>query len=471
MDSKEIYRDKMKRNGAEFCLAAVFVLILYFWFQIVCRKPSGDTVLFLQWLEQMSPVELLKDRMEHVTARVVLEAILFFFLQKDWFWFALCNTGCVILTIGYLASYGTRMGQAAFGETGKSRHYLLAAFLFLLYPLEDLAIAGIVPSFINYVWSGCLGLAAIYPLVRLTEGKASRLLWLLAFAAAVPAGNMEQVSAVLLVVIPVLAVVAFRQQMRGTSLAGQKAAVVVLWFIFLGSALFLLQGGNAERMKVASLAYWPDFQLLSFWEKVWNGIITTTNHLLSIPNMIFLFFSFLLFLLAVVMREKKLWIRFMGVVPLFWECLILTAKIAGKLWKKDILRWFNGIDDPFTEAVVCPAGAWIPLVFQMVILFAALVFLWNVCETYFWRAAIIGLLGIGFGSRVLLGFSPTLFASHARTFYCFYMTIYLVDIFLFVKLEERSKAAAAMFLGTVALAGPVNFIRMVYKIVADLLGG
>ncbi len=477
---------KKKTDGM---LALFFSFFFFLWFLILCREPKGDTVRFLQFLEQTPALELLRERLASETTRVILEAILFFFLQRHWLLFALANAAVTALAIRLLGRLSDRLGRACALPASEERApLLLMTFLFFLYPLEDLAAAGIPPTFINYVWPSAFGLLALWPVADLLAGKRERIPapWLAASPVLILiAGNMEQMAAILTGALTGAAGYyaaknyAVRQLAPGNGSAGgaengadrkarrdSLAALLFLDMLAALSLLFHLQGGNAARMELSIRTYWPGFERLTVLEKLGNGVFSTMNHLLSIPNLIVLSAAFLLFLLAVTGRGKSRLLRAAGTLPFLWELLVLALKAGEVLTGKQLLFWLNGVDDPYTDAALCPAGAGTALFWQALVLLAAFVFILAMAETGTGKLLLAGILALGFASRVMLGFSPTLFASHTRTFYYLYLALLLVQGALAARLWRQSPRAYWLFFGTAAAAGTVNFIRMALKAAA-----
>ena len=367
---------KKKTDGM---LALFFSFFFFLWFLILCREPKGDTVRFLQFLGQTPALELLRERLASETTRVILEAILFFFLQRHWLLFALANAAVTALAIRLLGRLSDRLGRACALPASEERApLLLMTFLFFLYPLEDLAAAGIPPTFINYVWPSAFGLLALWPVTDLLAGKRERIPapWLAASPVLILiAGNMEQMAAILTGALTGAAGYyaaknyAVRQLAPGNGSAGgaengadrkarrdSLAALLFLDMLAALSLLFHLQGGNAARMELSIRTYWPGFERLTVLEKLGNGVFATMNHLLSIPNLIVLSAAFLLFLLAATGRGKSRLLRAAGTLPFLWELLVLALKAGEVLTEKQLLFWLNGVDDPYTDAALCPAG-------------------------------------------------------------------------------------------------------------------
>ena len=110
-----------KRKGYGECLLAAGLLAAaYAWFHFSCEWASSDTLYFLDELSRVSASELLWSRFENVTSRVVLEAILFFFLRHSPMWFYICNTAVIILTVFILGFYCGEMGKRCFGKIGRA---------------------------------------------------------------------------------------------------------------------------------------------------------------------------------------------------------------------------------------------------------------------------------------------------------------------------------------------------------------
>ncbi len=458
----------MKRNMTDrqreirdwtFCI--LLLLTAFSWFHWRTRGLSGDTAVFLDYLERMTIPELLKDRMANVTTRVILEAVLFVFLSlPDWcFWIA--NTGMIVLSTGFLGYYAAAMGGRCFGKDRSLWPMTLAAFLFLLYPFENLAVAGIPGTSINYIWSGAMGMLSFWPFATALSGKDRPAWWQWAGAllCGAVAGNMEQ-AAVFLFLLETAGLILLLRWKRNRPMAW------ILWIETIVSLGFHLTGGNQNRMHNSIAAYWPEFADLSLIQKGWNGYAAAVNGLLSTPDLIFLAFALLLAMIAVTAPQKRrLWYP-AGLIPLLYEGLVIGFKVLTVLTGRDFLRWLNGVEDLSTGAPACPAGLWLPILLQTAVLISAIWFLFLIEQPLFWKLTETGILAAGFATRAMMGFSPTLYESHMRTAHYFYLAILAVTLMLSYELGRRSERRYRLYGMLIAVMGILNLIRMTFKIEA-----
>lgn len=393
-------------------------------------KEGGDTIIFRQYVSQWGLFEFLSQRYHTITGRMIWEAVLYLILKSPRWVFSWVNTAMIlggVILCRYLMEWDS-------WETG------IFALLLLVFPVNGLVEVGIQPGFINYVWALVLSLAALVPLRMVKKGK--KVLWYHYFlfgAAALAGCNMEQTAAIVTIFYLVFAVYFWRKNMFHPILLVQLGLG--------GASLLFLQGceGNVMRMEAEILSKWPGFTELGMAEKICNGWNTTVNHLYFIPNEPVLIFSCTLYVWLRLKRKRGVCSLLAGAV-LGWLAVVWGVKVLELLFHWGIQEKMNGIRiflDEQGRMTGSPAT-----VVPLICLYSALAFGTMVAvagsfsdweEAGFWLL----LLGIGFASRMAMGFSPTLIASNIRTFLFFHFSLYLAAMHYIhqIRMFGRQKVA------------------------------
>ncbi|MEH2930209.1 hypothetical protein VSQ48_09940 [Candidatus Ventrimonas sp. KK005] len=402
-------KDVWKRRAALGSCGLLFFALCMFH---IVTKEGGDTIIFRQYVSQWGFFEFLSHRFHTFTGRIIWEGVLYLILKAPAWVFSWMN---IALILGGVALCKYLM-EWDFWETG------IFALLLLLFPINGLVEVGIQPGFINYVWALVLSLAALVPLKMVQKGSSvSWYHYFLFGAAALAGGNMEQMAAIVTSFYLVF-LVYFGQTKKLCPILFVQLAIGVASFLFLQTCQ-----GNAMRMEAEILSKWPGFSELSMGEKIWNGWNTTVNHLYSIPNEPVLIFSSTLYLWLRVKGKRSIYSFLAGGVVL-WLILVWGVKILEILFDSGLQEKMNGIlvlRDEQGRMTASPVPV-APFLFWYSVL--ALATMAAVAGSFSnWKEAgfYLLILGAGFASRMVMGFSPTLIASNIRTFLFFHFSLYL----------------------------------------------
>lgn len=322
------------------------------------------------------------------------------------------------------------------------------AVLFLNF--SSLPSAGYVASSVNYIWSAAALLAALLPLKygRRMEGRP--VFFFLCCAAALYAGSQEQSGAI--------AVTVYTLYITGCLF--RKARIPkYIWVPYgtaiLSLALLLTAPGHANKAASYNIFCIPDYLSLGFLEKAVRGFTSTAAVVVTGQTVVWPLFCFLL-LLAVWMNRKDFPARLLSFLPLAGSLVLgnfqefLPEAARGALSYR--ASWsFTMPDYRYIDA--SSYGSWqsyLPLAAALLIL--GLVFL-----EIFWAfgrgktgACLFLTLAAGFCSRVVMGFSPTLYGAYYRTFLFLYLALGIcIAMVLDRLLREGGRARAALALSAV----------------------
>ena len=281
---------------------------------------------------------------------------------------------------------------------------------------------------LNYLWPLAFGLLAIMPLRNaLYQKRTPWYLYIICIIALIYASNQEQVCAIL---------IAINVFFGGYIVFRDKK---IPWFttvqllIEMVSVLFILTcPGNDNRITLESQAWFPQFMELSFLQKIELGYIRTMYAMVMRINLVFIVFSVLLFV-AVVKSNKKIIFCCISAFPLV-ASLIMGALVAMcKNFKNTFYPSEYGsfeVGNTMVEFAMLAATA------VAVCVIISLIFVFKKSLKTLISLAI---LGIGFAVSVVLGFSPTLWASSYRIFLFLNVAFMAVSIMLIMRINEITR--------------------------------
>jgi len=365
----------------------------------------GDDKVFFQKAGEMHLSAFLKN-----SSRILIDTLTFFFAKYPWLW-RMINpvvlAGLLFLLIRLLKL-----------QTRKQEIVLSAL---ILYPAMALSDAGFMATTLNYLWPFTAGMFVLY---FMHTFSVSRFVWLklpLSIAAALYAASMQQMAAVLLAALAAQLCVSAREKNRKKLITITAHLTVALGMM---SVLFYrsFYGTNARFVREAK-RYFPDFGALSFFQKTELGFSSTLHGFTSVNQAAVIFLSFCIFLSVMVFRRSNS--RTLRAISVFPPVLIISLA-ALRLFGKNSGIW-RLIAPTVNYQTKLAEYRFSPVEDVIFLLTAGAVFLVIFCLAVSAkeRITILFVLSLGAGTRLMMGFSPTVWASGYRTFYFLSMALFI----------------------------------------------
>lgn len=414
---KQCFQNLAKREYIPFYFFAILQII----FHVMMREgPDSDAMFFFRnQLETQTLQEYLTDRYYGWSSRLIVEGLLCYVSQNiilwkimDWFmWMLLAGS------LAYMFH----------GEKNQEQIRWMVVGLLLIYPLKDFATAGWIATTMNYTWPLALGLFCMTGIVRNYRNEKNHW-WLIVlyFSAAFYAANVEQMCAVMLGVYT-LSVLYFCIKKRNIR---EWWSLILIWLISIMEFIFIMTcPGNAERSLIETKFRLPNYIMYNSIDKIELGFVDTLRHMISSENIIFLLFTILL--IALVFLKTKGFIgRFISLIPLAWTVMFMffSDVFAKNFEKLSTIMSNNLIINGYNYQL---GYSYLPMILYFLIVLSVLVCLALISGSWMEFWGYFFLLSIGLASRVVMGFSPTLYVSQERTFLYLYMTIIVTILFMF----------------------------------------
>lgn len=298
--------------------------------------------------------------------------------------------------------------------------YILPIFVLLaLIPLGMLHSAGWITTTICYIWPAALGLYAMIPLRKWFDGeKPAKYEYITVTLALLFATSQEQVTAIILCTYLLCGVALYKKQKKL-----QPYFWVVIAICVLAIANIMICPGNAIRNEVTIANSFPEFPYLTFGQKFYMGYVSTFSFFVSCEgfNMIFVALTGTL-AVAVFYKYQDLAKANVTLIP------FLCTFIPGWLGRVALK---NGWIEPNTLLKLVQNNQ-----LQQFTLFStgqqvvecvlfAVIFICVLVEIYWvfgktWQCLLAYMiLFAGIASRMIMGFTPSIYISAGRTaFFC-----------------------------------------------------
>lgn len=337
----------------------------------------------------------------------------------------LLDSGMAVLAAWSISSLTKEMDRDA------RRVNWFIVFLFFLYPFSHMATAGWKATTVTYWWALACGLYAMIPIQRwIQEEKILKWEYPLFFLAALYGANQEQMSAVLTGIYGcsffyIIWKIRSGRKMEGIWFLGGLFLVSFIEFL---SALFC--PGNGVRMGDEMAVWFADYGRIHLIEKLEIGISSAGYELFYSGNLCFLVLSGILFWL-VWKQYSDFEYRVIAGVP-FVGCLVtgsfyslLSDSLPGlEKWKHALTSYGIITVENYTEWV-----SYLPLVGIGIEIGCLLVTVYLIFGNGWKTWGMWAVFLIGYASRVVMGFSPTVWASSDRTYLFLYMAVIVLAVF------------------------------------------
>ncbi len=408
------------KNHIIFIYAFLFIFILVQ--HALCYQRVADDIWFLD-KSQMGILQFTYQRMQLWTSRNIIECTMLVLLNLNkWIWIILDSFMFVLIF------HSIRMITQSI-EKDDILLTLFIALIILLFPFSTFKEAGWYATTLNYVWPLALGLYSISYLVKvLTYQKIKGYQYILIVLASLYAINQEQMCA-LIVGFYVLFTLYF-------FIKHKKVPAFVFVILVLAILMLLYHGmcpGNKIRTAIEITNYFPTFKEFNLIDKCMLGILSTISTIALYP--IYLVYIWYGMLYIVVRnhtnnRKEKFIIGFMTLISFI---ISISDNLFNRHINIKVQNIFNNYIFKLPHINYQDLHIYLAIFFFILVFCVSLYILKNNIG-YKVTGLIFIILCAAFLERVILGFSPTVFASGERTFI---NTYFLIFIATFIGLNAR----------------------------------
>lgn len=282
--------------------------------------------------------------------------------------------------------------------------------LIMILPWKVFGETGWIATTLNYTWPITLG---FYGFSILLEEKTNFLKQFMSFFCIIFACNQEQMCCVMLAFIIICFCIRTFQKKNN------KVFLIPFIICILMGVLHIICPGNSMRQISEMQTWYPAYQNFDVLDKISIGIISTVT--------------------AILFDFRIIYIAFIGMLILYTKYLPLNKKLSYVV--QFILACFIFINIyPFDstqlmfyskaqESIVITFMNFVLPVLLFSLLISIVIYLiLKTKNKYNYMFVLLFLSGIC--SRLILGFSPTVYASGKRTVIYFYIICYLLTVFI-----------------------------------------
>lgn len=427
MIRKQLVKDNKKKNIYIFLLFIVVILAYHF----LLREYIGDfREMFSPLMDTDTLGEALRKRYETWSSRVFIEAPLILLAHNNGvlLW-KVCNVFVWIalaLSLMYLTHY---------------KNNVMLIGLILMYPVIDMASAGWIAIYINYLWPLTAGCIALVSLDKMYFGKKIYLCEAIGYLAfELFATNFETVG-VMYGCILVWYAVHFCIDRR------PKIKEIVFWMlqtlIAAGNVLFALTcPGNSARKQSNISYYIKDYVQWTKIDKFIMGVDTTMQGAVG-SNILFLTFVLVLGIVCCYVLNNTFCKVMSGT--------LMTFVATRTIFKPIMAVYFPTYNDIFDAGTKVDAtnyyrfSLYFLFIVYIVLICMVVLILLNVATNIRDGVKYAVVFVSGILTRITMGFSPTIYASSNRTYIFWDFAILFLTVAIVIENKEKIAGNCKMY--------------------------
>lgn len=394
---------------------SIFIFLGIMFLYTICMKEisTGDAFRNFRYVTDYS--QSLKARWNIWTSRILIEPPLYYLSAHVELWKILNFSIFSIILVIF---------KRLFKNTSES----LIICILLLYPISEISSAGWIATFMNYLWPLSFCFISLIFIDKVCNEKHIGILEFIFYSLCeIYALNMEQLAVVYIAILIYTTGYLIHHKIKNHI----WMYLIHILIAIISLIIFLICPGNYRRLIKETTKWMIYFPQLSLVNKLSSGFIETMHSMLF-GNRIFLILVLVIFI-GMLIRFKKNKCNKMQLIvtsfPIGFTLILRCQEIFDGTFNNFYLLFSSRIPNSMNYFML---STYIPAIFYILVVAAILITLIYMFDDIFKSIELCFIFLIGLGSRMMLGFSPTLYASGPRTFCVMEYTL----IFLILRLIQ-----------------------------------
>ena len=394
----------------------VFFILLHSFFKL----GVGDDVYFSN-TEISNIFGFLSFRYQEWSSRILIEFVLVIMCHLPQFCWYIMDSLMILLVVYAINKLFAR----------KDTYFVIVTFLlFFLYPFSQMKETGWYATTINYLWPMACALFSLIPLKNAFHGvKDKKIMYLLYSLTTVFACSQELICALLFGIYFIYIIFLYKKQKINKFVMFQFFLIIVSIFVFI------LCPGNTVR-KIDEIEHrYTAYAGFTVFQKVILGLFSTFAFIFEEYHLALIVLLFLLHIMGSKSTNKFLKIN--SALPLI---IYFGYKLVpNSLYLKQYFTSFMGQLDIFY--VFTKSNMLIILFILVFVLSIAinLYFILKNSKSIYVKLTPVIILFVGILSRVMMGFSPTIYASGKRTFVFYHFSLIICIMLILNEIVKNNK--------------------------------
>lgn len=349
-------------------------------------------------------------------------------------WWKVFDTCVYVLTAMLISRIFTK---------NKWYHSIIVCSLILIFPYKYMESAGYIATTANYLYP-FVGVLVILRMITyvLEKQKIPTYMYFAVALSIIYTTNQDQTAVALLAGLFIYLI--YCNIMKVEARLRKTTLWLFLSSLFMYIAYFLLPGhlGRMSGESTEEMDLWfPEYVNWTFGDKVFHGYTSTVANLFF--NDVLLFVLFTIILMVISFKQTCPYKKAVGCIP------FAGIAISHFMQKGQFIYYFDrSIGMPELMPIQVFAFPFILSVIMLVSIFAAI---WFNVEKMERKLMLTLLLVLGAGTREMMGFTATIYASSYRTFTFFLYAIIVCCLIMLNELEEKDETKHLWYMGAGAI--------------------
>lgn len=396
-----------------------------------------------------------QERYFNWSSRVIIEFILCLTLKTSKYLWILLEA-LMVTIVGYSIS-------KIFVKDNKKANNSILISMILIYPYTIMHQAGWAATTINYMWPLAMCLFALIPIKKIWYNEKIKFFeYPLYTAALLFAGNHEQASSLLVCFYILFTIIMIIRDKK------VKPYMIIQSILALSSIIFILTcPGNYIRQE-EEMRRFIDFGMLTFLDKFVLGFTSTFGQIIANQNIVYTLLTSLLAIYVFSNYKEKLY-RVISLVPVvsmlvFGHLSSITFEMFPNL---EIFYELLTTKDVLLTVANCNKIYYtFPIIFTFANFICIGMSLLLLTKKY--KNNIVFLIYLaGLASRVIMGFSPTVFVSKTRTMIFFDFAMIIMSFLILQQLNNKKTKGINYINGIIKLTAVIQYINVLVYIYSE----
>lgn len=416
-----------------FVLATILVKRMYL---------SGDDNYFVTVLNDNSLFNWISIRYNTWSSRIILEGIMVTLLHSGIRIWKVFN-----IAIFMILPYA--LNKLLNTKNDLKLKWLICLVAFLI-PADCYGDAGWVATSMNYLWPLAFGLLAFIPLKKNISNEKMNAYEIVLYAiSAIIACNQEQMAGVLAIAYFMLIIYNIIKKKK------IDKTIILYFAIIVLSLIFILTCPGVDQRNISEINTWfPTYGELNLIDKIELGIVSMMRYISVRGRLVSICFTALI-MYAVFVTNKNKWCRLVGIVSFIGSMpLNIINKLTPENFEvvKNSIYWFNAPNMAFSEFANKNIIMYLIILYYIIVLGCITLSLYLIFKNTHKSIISISILGVGVISRMVMGFSPTVYASQERPTIFLYASFIVLIIYIWKHLEEIEKNKNIAYVGVILIS-------------------
>jgi len=393
----------------------MLIIPMHFMFPI-----DNDDIYFRFFAVNKSLYEFILWRYETWTSRIFIETIIWI-LAQNWLFFILTNIGV------YLLMYIFFMKLVILNYNYRVIWVCLA--LILSYPFQHMETAGYMATNLNYIWPMTAGFIALYGIIKsIKKSPIHSLEYAVYIVCLIVACNSEQFAVYMTGLLIFIIMYEWFINKKINIYIFTNFTISILMLLFA-----LLTSSHSNRMLQETINWLPQYLQFGFLERIQFGYAHTLSHFIYKPNPVFVSLCLLMYVVVFIKYKNIRLYKLIAAIPLavsfvfnFLPVNLMRIHYFGTS-VDNVVNAVN-VNEAFYYAVLFMSG------FVILCVLASLYLCFNDEKIRPWLCALLLLLGLG--TSLMMGFSPTVWASRTRPFLFAYFSMIACSAMIYQKIQS-----------------------------------